>query len=216
MLPVPFIEKLKEKKFFQLFTVYTRFLIGSAFVIAAFGMKKVTGSSHDLSQTPVPTNKIGLLFYALANTGFYWKFIGYAQVVAGLLLMTQKLARLGAVIFFPIVLNIFVITVSLQFMGTPIITGLMLLATVYLLLWDLKVLQYIIVTPPTAKIEIVNHPDPTHQPFWIITGGLLFVTIIVLALLKVSIALILLACFGEGAVAFCLYLFRTFKLKRSL
>jgi hypothetical protein len=208
------IEKLKEKRFFELFTVFTRYLIGCAFVISTFGMKKITGSPSEVSQAAVPTHKLTLLFYALASSGFYWKFIGYAQLVAGFLLMTQKFARLGAVIFFPIVLNIFIITLSYQFSGTPFITGLMLLAAIYLLLWDLKVLQYIIITPSAQKIEIVNLPDPTHKSFWIITGLLLFATIIILGLLKCSLVLMLFVCFLEGAIAFCLYMFRMLKLKR--
>ncbi|HET6668759.1 MAG TPA: hypothetical protein VFH15_00875 [Pyrinomonadaceae bacterium] len=38
--------------------------------------------------------------------------------------------------YFPLILNIFVITVSMHFTGTPVITGLMLLANIYLLCWD--------------------------------------------------------------------------------
>ena len=216
MALVALIEKLKEKRFFELFTVGVRYLIGCAFVISAFGMKKITGSPAEVSQGAAPTHKLSLLFYALASSGFYWKFIGYTQVIAGLLLMTQKYARLGAVIFFPIVLNIFIITLSYQFSGTPIITGLMLLASIYLLLWDLKVLQYIIVTPSAEKIEMVNLPDPTHKPFWVITGLVLFTTIVVLGLLRVGIVTILLACFLEGFVAFCLYFIKMYKFKRSV
>jgi len=33
-------------------------------------------------------------------------------------------------------LNVFFITISYDFRGTPVVTGLMLLATVYLLIWD--------------------------------------------------------------------------------
>ena len=57
--------------------------------------------------------------------------------------MIPRTATLGAVVYFPIILNIFVVTVSLHFRGTWMITGLMLLACIYLLCWDydkLKVL----------------------------------------------------------------------------
>jgi hypothetical protein len=54
------------------------------------------------------------------------------------LLLFPRTAALGAAIYFPIILNIFVITLSIgdAFGGTRIVTGLMLLATTYLLLWD--------------------------------------------------------------------------------
>ena len=45
-------------------------------------------------------------------------------------------ASLGVVLYFPIILNIFVLTVSIDFAGTPFITGLMLLGNLYLLCWD--------------------------------------------------------------------------------
>ena len=74
MALVALIEKLKEKRFFELFTVGVRYLIGCAFVISAFGMKKITGSPAEVSQGAAPTHKLSLLFYALASSGFYWKF----------------------------------------------------------------------------------------------------------------------------------------------
>ena len=39
-------------------------------------------------------------------------------------------------LYFPIILNIFVLTVSIDFAGTPFITELMLLGHLYLLCWD--------------------------------------------------------------------------------
>ena len=50
--------------------------------------------------------------------------------------MTQRYAKLGAIINFPIVANVFVITLSYDFNSTPVITGFMTLANLLLLLWD--------------------------------------------------------------------------------
>jgi hypothetical protein len=55
-----------------------------------------------------------------------------------------RTATLGALMFFPLIVNIFVITVSLHFQGTPIITGLMLLANIYLLCWDYDKLKHLV------------------------------------------------------------------------
>jgi magnesium-transporting ATPase (P-type) len=63
--------------------------------------------------------------------------------VAGLILMTQRWSTFGAVLFLPIITNIFVITVSYKFAGTPLITFLMLLANLYLLIWDWNKLKFL-------------------------------------------------------------------------
>jgi len=46
--------------------------------------------------------------------GFFSLFIAYSQVFAGLLLITGRYAVLGAVVIFPIILNILIITISLE------------------------------------------------------------------------------------------------------
>lgn len=79
---------------------------------------------------------VGLFFHALHQSGLYWGFLGAMQVLAALLILFPATAPLGAVLFLPIVLNIFVITVGLGFTGTPWITGPMVLAALLLLGWD--------------------------------------------------------------------------------
>ncbi len=39
-------------------------------------------------------------------------------------------------LYFPVIVNIFLITLSMGFRGTPVITGLMLLGSIFLLCWD--------------------------------------------------------------------------------
>jgi hypothetical protein len=109
-------------------------------------------------------------FEVLYQTGLYWQFIGWAQLLAGFLLMTQRYAKLGALVNFPIILNVFVITISMEFGGTPLITGLMLLANLLLIVWHWGELRSLINLPYT--------PEPKDQeenkPLWAITGLLLF------------------------------------------
>ena len=74
----------------------------------------------------------GAFFGALHDTGFYYQFIGGAQLLAGLLLLFPRTAAVGAILYLCLIVNIFVITVSVDFgRGTPTITGLMLLAWEY-------------------------------------------------------------------------------------
>ena len=80
---------------------------------------------------------MGAYFAHLEAIGGYYNFLGIGQLLAAVLLLHPRTASLGAAIYLPIVLNIFVLTMSVPFGGTPLITGLMLLACIYLLCWDL-------------------------------------------------------------------------------
>ncbi len=112
------------------------------------------------------------LFEVMYQSNLYWNFLGWSQFFAAMLLMTQRYARLGALIFLPISANIFMITVSYGFTGTPYITGLMLLANVILIVWDwgyFKVLFNISSTNIERKRIWIN--DRT----WEILGLILFI-----------------------------------------
>ncbi len=111
--------------------VFTRLLLALAFVPTA--LVKVQGMRFTVLSTSTP---IGYFFEAMYQSGGYWRFLGWSQLIAGVLLLMPATATLGAVLFFPIILNIFVITVALHFTGTPVVTGLMLLASLFLLCWD--------------------------------------------------------------------------------
>ncbi|WP_128124743.1 hypothetical protein [Chryseobacterium carnipullorum] len=50
--------------------------------------------------------------------------------------MTQRLALLGTLMFLAILSNIWIITISLSFTGTWVITSLMMIAVIILLIWD--------------------------------------------------------------------------------
>jgi uncharacterized membrane protein YphA (DoxX/SURF4 family) len=107
--------------------------ISLAFAFLPTGLVKVLGERFTSISVE---NPIGFFFEALYQSGVYWNFIGLAQVIAGVLVLIPRTATLGAVVAFPIVLNIFIITVSLHFTGTPFITGGLLLAALFLLCWD--------------------------------------------------------------------------------
>ncbi len=136
------ISSLKRIKTLQIFTIFLRYLIGAAFVFAS--VVKIQGLRFTSdSGAGSPINSAWHFFETIYASGLYWKFIGWGQLLAGLILMTQRWSTFGAVLFLPIVTNIFVITVSYEFAGTPLITFLMLLANLYLLLWDWNKLKFL-------------------------------------------------------------------------
>ena len=147
----------------------TRYLLAFAFIPS--GMKKVLGQRFTSIGTD---NPIGYFFEALFRTGMYWNFLGWGQLIAAVLMMTQVFATLGNFIFFFIIANIFFITVSMHFTGTWFIALLMLFASTCLLLWDTNRLQYII-----SKNGLLNGNKDVILPdapnLWQVSGLLLFV-----------------------------------------
>ncbi|GHF99362.1 hypothetical protein GCM10017783_09220 [Deinococcus piscis] len=113
------------------FTWLTRVLLWLAFLPS--GWVKLLGQPFTVLP---PSDPVGYFFDALLRTGLYYQFIGAAQLLAGLLILIPRTAAVGAILYLCLITNIFVITVSLDFEGTPVITGLMLLAALYLLAWE--------------------------------------------------------------------------------
>jgi uncharacterized membrane protein YphA (DoxX/SURF4 family) len=124
-------ERVVRHPLLRAFTWITRVLLFLAF--APSGLKKILDEPFTLLGPETP---VGYFFDALHQTGWYYQFIGVAQILAGLLLLIPRTSALGALMYFPIILNIWAITVSMHFKGTWVITSLMLLANVYLLCWE--------------------------------------------------------------------------------
>ncbi|HEY9403739.1 MAG TPA: DoxX family membrane protein [Pyrinomonadaceae bacterium] len=131
--------RVRRARLLRIFTVFTRILLALGFIPS--GITKVLGNRFTILDLD---NPVGFFFEAMYRTGFYWRFLGLCQLAAALLLLIPRTATIGALVYFPLILNIFVITVSLDFRGTPFITGLMLLANIYLLCWDYDKLKHLI------------------------------------------------------------------------
>lgn len=140
---------IRDRFFFQRLTVITRILLAMGFIPT--GMVKVLGQRF--TRMGIDTD-IGFFFEAMYRTGGWWRFLGLAQVVACILLLIPRTATLGALLFFPTILNIVIITISIDFKGTPVVTSLMLLATTYLLFWDYDRIR-------TAAVAMLGYRDRT-------------------------------------------------------
>jgi hypothetical protein len=106
---------VRRRAFFYRLALFTRILLAAAFIPT--GMIKLLGQRFTLMPVETP---IGAFFEAMYQTGLFWRFIGAAQVAAGLLLLFPPAAHLGAAMFVPIIVSIFVITVALGFGGRPL------------------------------------------------------------------------------------------------
>jgi len=140
---MPFIENLHDKiygkKLFIIFTWFTRILLSFAFIPS--GLKKILGERFTILGID---NPVGFFFEALYQSGWYWNFLGFMQLLVATLLLIPRTTFLAAIIYLPIIINILVIVIAMHFRGTPIIAGLMLLANLYLLFWDYKKVKQIV------------------------------------------------------------------------
>jgi hypothetical protein len=149
--------------------IYTRFFLGVSFVFAA--IIKIKGKRFtSLSGEDDPIHSPAHFFETIYQTGLYWNFLGWTQLIAGFLLLTQRYAKLGAVLYFPIILNIFIITVSLNFNYTFVITTLMLLGNILLLCWHWNELRILVNLPVAATSDAKKE----NSRVWEMTGLFLF------------------------------------------
>lgn len=163
------LHNIKDKILPQLLIIHTRYLLGLAFVFASIiKIKGLRFTGTDGIDSPIDTS--WHFFETMYQSGLYWQFLGLGQLVAGGLLMTQRFAKLGAIVFLPIIVNVFVITISYDFNGTPIVTGLMLLANILLILWDWDTLKVLVNQEPQKPLNNRIEDDP----IWVLTGFILF------------------------------------------
>lgn len=203
------IDSLKQQLLVKLFVIYLRYLIGFAFVFAS--IVKIRGERF----TSIPASEpVGYFFEAMYQSGFYWNFLGWAQFISGALLMSQRFSTVGAMIFFPVILNVCLITHSVDFgSGTPTITTLMLLGTTFLLLWDYKKWAILFQRDHHIHLDLTQEPVDAlmNDNIWTI-AGILFVLLTVAVQLvganQTNVLIWIVAMLGVGMGCFVLGLQR--------
>ena len=142
----------KSDKWLKGFAVFCRIALAASFIPA--GLVKIMGERFAAG---LPSNNpLGHYFDALYLTGYYYTFIGIAQIIIAILLLIPRTSLLGALMYFPMILNICVLTYATRFAGTRINT-MMLLASLFLLIWHYDRLKYILpfkqpkTDPPVLK-----------------------------------------------------------------
>ncbi|WP_400078642.1 hypothetical protein [Winogradskyella sp. R77965] len=131
--------KIYNKKFYVFFTWFTRVLLAIAFLPSGF--IKIMGKRFTTISVEDP---VGFFFEAMYQTGWYWNFLGLTQLIVAGLLLIPRTTFFASLLYLPIIINIFFMVTSMHFTGTPVVTGLMLLANIYLILWDYEKLKRIV------------------------------------------------------------------------
>jgi hypothetical protein len=149
----------------QLFAAFTRCLLALGFI-----QPSITKILHKPFTILPESNPVGAYFAALYNTGFYYEFIGWSQLTAAILLLIPRTSHIGAMLFLPIIANIAVLTSSVGFVGTWLITILMALAATYLVSWEYDRLKPIVFWTREAKTRKFNFQYLAIPGFFAVGG----------------------------------------------
>lgn len=152
--------RVRENRWHQLFSIFCRVSLAAGFLPS--GYVKIAGERF----TDLAVNHpMGHYLDALFQTGFYYTFIGVLQMGAAILLLIPRTATLGAVIYFPLILNIFILTLSTRFVGSLLSSPLMVLANLYLLCWDYHKLKFIFPFKFPETLEVIPKPKIVSNRF---------------------------------------------------
>lgn len=111
--------------------ILLRIVVGFAFVPA--GLKKVLGQPFT---DPANRGAFHEFLHAFYATGAFYRFVGVLQLVAAVLLVTQRFAFVGAGILLPVATAIMALCWSTGVVPTAIVITLIWLALALMLLWD--------------------------------------------------------------------------------
>ncbi|GAA3928460.1 DoxX family membrane protein [Hymenobacter algoricola] len=132
----------------RLYVLAARVLLG-AFMLGGGLYKLSDNHLHGLMGPPMDH-----AFLAKNGLEIFAQFVGVAQLIIGLLLLTGRFALLGALMLVPMWLGIIMLTWSQHWVGTPYLTTGFLVLTLGLLLHDYQRLKYLLYPP--AEPEIIR------------------------------------------------------------
>jgi hypothetical protein len=140
------IHRARSSTGLQLLAVCMRYGLGGVLVLGACLMSIISvepgaglgGPESDRLRTLFP---IAQLAEAVIGSSLLWAFLGAVQAFAGALLITQRFAKIGAVIAFAILLNLLVVALAFNLERIGAVFALLLIADLSLLIWDLDSFQ---------------------------------------------------------------------------
>ena len=153
----------KGNKWLHYFAIFLRLALAFGFITS--GMVKIMGERFASGLSV--NHPMGQYLQALHHTGFYYTFIGVLQVIAAILLLVPRTVILGALVYFPVILNICVLSYAVRFEGSILTSPLMVLGCLFLIFWNYDKIKYILpfdhTIVPTAipKQKNLNKKFPT-------------------------------------------------------
>lgn len=152
---------VKTNRWHWYFYLFCRISLAIGFAIA--GMVKIQGERFASGLSEI--HPMGSYLEALHHTGYYYTFIGIAQVLAALLLLFNRTVLLGALIYFPTILNIWILSLAVRFDGSAVSSTWMVLANLYLIAWNYDRWKFIFhkhgpLNPDFSKMSLKSSKFP--------------------------------------------------------
>jgi uncharacterized membrane protein YphA (DoxX/SURF4 family) len=174
--------KAKSNRWLRYFTVFNRIALAAGFLPAGF--VKIMGERFTALSNNHP---MGQYLEALFHTGYYYPFIGVVQVTAAVLLLIPRTATLGVILYFPVILNICILSHSVRFDGSLLSSPLMVLACLYLLCWDYDKIKYVLPFYPSAIATDAPKPQAISNKFPVKFFAAAFAAVVLLVVLITNV-----------------------------
>jgi uncharacterized membrane protein YphA (DoxX/SURF4 family) len=107
----------KRNSWLWLFSIFCRLSLALGFIPAAI----VKLIDERFASGLHANHPMGHYLEALHQTGYYYTFIGVVQLLAAIFLLIPRTVTLGAFLYFPVILNITILTYATRFDGSKYI-----------------------------------------------------------------------------------------------
>lgn len=153
--------KIKQNRWHWILSIVCRILLAYAFIVA--GMVKILGERFASGLSTI--HPMGAYLEALHHTGYYYTFIGIAQMIAAVLLLIPRTVTFGALLYLPIIVNIWILSFAVRFVGSFVTSPLMVLANLYILAWNYDKVKYILPFNKSAEQVSIKRPEKCSNKF---------------------------------------------------
>ncbi len=146
-----FFIDIKQNRWVLWFSYFNRIALAAGFIPA--GLVKIFDERFASGLSII--HPMGTYLNAFWYTGYYYTFVGLAQLLAAILILIPRTVTVGALIYFPIILNIFILSYAVRFDGSLLTSPLMTLSCFFILCWNYDRLK---------SILPLKNPHPIHLP----------------------------------------------------
>tara|TARA_R110002020_G_scaffold44997_7_gene129139 strand:+ start:1327 stop:1935 length:609 start_codon:yes stop_codon:yes gene_type:complete len=103
--------------------------------------------------------------------GLYGKFIALSQITIGFLLVTTRYKLLGSIMMVPLIGNILLVTISLEWKGTPVVLGFLFFLNL-ILLWQFRDFFRPLIDEGKSRFDIKSRTIRTRNGHLVWLAGL--------------------------------------------
>ena len=169
-----FYRIIKSNRWYWLFSIFCRVSLAFAFFVA--GWVKIIGERFASGLSII--HPMGAYLEALHHTGYYYTFIGVAQIVATILLLIPRTVTLGALLYFPIIVNIWLLSYAVRFEGSYVTSPLMVWACLFLIVWNYDRVRYLLPLNHFSDMGILQKPKKYSWKFPYLFAGFVLLVMV--------------------------------------